>query len=67
MTPTGTDTYAYLLLDNGFVPTTPVGDIVDADQVYMTPYMRLALEIGGTGSVTLTAGFVRVNSPYSGL
>lgn len=64
--PTGAAVYAYSLVDNGFVPT-PSGVIVQASRMYLTPYMRLDLEIGGTGSVTLTAGFNRVNSAYSGI
>lgn len=64
--PTGAAVYAYVFLDNGFVPSAS-GVIKQASQVYLSPYMRLDLEIGGTGSVTLTAGFNRVNSIYSGV
>ncbi len=64
--PTGAAVYAYVFVDNGFVPTAS-GVIKQASQVYLTPYMRLDLEIGGTGSVTLTAGFNRVNSIYAGV
>lgn len=59
-------TYAYILLDNGFTPSAG-GVIKEVSQVYLAPYMRLDLEIGGTGSLTVTAGFNRVNSIYSGV
>lgn len=64
--PTGAAVYGYICVDNGFLPTAS-GVIKEVKQVYLTPYMRLDLEIGGTGSVTLTAGFNRVNSTYSGI